>query len=173
LRRNVNSLGGSNPCRPIWRRLPIILHQKWNQITMRATWLLFFGVDMFMQLLNPACMPLCEYFMLVYFLHNDTPFPKSLNDFAIVASFGFYHVLNCYVFCIHTQKNNRSTNARELLLYQTGYCNSDAFPELKYTAKCWLILTRHRTSTSTRWHFAFGLRYYSNETHCTDCKSAQ
>jgi len=36
----------------------------------------------------------------------------------------------------------------------------------------WTIwTTRHRASTNTRWHFAFGLCYQRNS--CTDCKSAQ
>jgi len=33
--------------------------------------------------------------------------------------------------------------------------------------------TRHRTSTSTRWHFAFGDMLSQQRDPCTDCKSAQ
>ena len=38
-----------------------------------------------------------------------------------------------------------------------------------------MYTTRHRASTSTRWHFSFGLCFHSNKwmNPCTDCKSAQ
>jgi len=34
-------------------------------------------------------------------------------------------------------------------------------------------LTRHRASTSTRWHFAFSTMLSLQRNPCTDCKSAQ
>jgi len=35
---------------------------------------------------------------------------------------------------------------------------------------CWLVLTRHSTSTTSRWHFFCIWRYV---VMCTDCQSAQ
>jgi len=47
------------------------------------------------------------------------------------------------------------------------------------TVPCWVSLlirctiTRHRASTSTRWHFAFGTVLSQQWNPCTDCKSAR
>jgi len=64
-----------------------------------------------------------------------------------------------------------TTMASGTLWHALVYYADYALTTLWHLSRGVAITTRHRASTSTRWHFAFGLCCRSNP--CTDRKSAQ
>jgi len=87
---------------------------------------------------------------------------------AFVTKINLFSSTKIFVFVVVDEKNTD--------IYSVIYCDTSHYngqDECNYTVCVLHIKTRHRASTSIRWHFAFGAMLSWQRNSCTDCKFAQ
>ena len=94
----------------------------------------------------------------------------AINDDIVVCNHLEWKLVIIWQFC---WKFRLLTKAYFLLSYSANNKWGRKCYHCQATAEVMIILTRHRVSTSTCWHFAFGSMLSQQRNPCTDYKSAQ